>query len=51
LGKKITIMFDLGVRRASDVIKAPALGAKFVFVGRLWVWGPSIMGEEFARGV
>ena len=38
-------MFDSGVRSASDVVKALALGAKFVFVGRLWIWGLSIMGE------
>lgn len=38
-------MFDSGVRSASDVVKALALGAKFVFVGRLWIWGLAIMGE------
>lgn len=38
-------MYDSGVRSASDVFKALALGAKFVFVGRLWIWGLSIMGE------
>src|ERR1700760_1796105 len=44
-------MFDSGVRSASDVFKALALGAKFVFVGRLWVWGLSIMGEAGVRHV
>jgi isopentenyl diphosphate isomerase/L-lactate dehydrogenase-like FMN-dependent dehydrogenase len=44
-------MFDSGVRGASDVFKALALGAKFVFVGRLWVWGLSIMGETGVRHV
>lgn len=44
-------MFDSGVRSASDVFKALALGAKFVFVGRLWVWGLSIMGETGVRHV
>jgi isopentenyl diphosphate isomerase/L-lactate dehydrogenase-like FMN-dependent dehydrogenase len=44
-------MFDSGVRGASDVLKALALGAKFVFVGRLWVWGLSIMGEHGVRHV
>lgn len=38
-------MFDSGIRSASDVFKALALGAQFVFVGRLWIWGLSIMGE------
>ena len=44
-------MFDSGIRGASDVVKALALGAKFVFVGRLWVWGLSIMGEHGVRHV
>lgn len=44
-------MFDSGVRSAADVFKALALGAKFVFVGRLWVWGLSIMGEHGVRHV
>jgi isopentenyl diphosphate isomerase/L-lactate dehydrogenase-like FMN-dependent dehydrogenase len=44
-------MFDSGVRGASDVFKALALGAQFVFVGRLWVWGLSIMGEHGVRHV
>jgi isopentenyl diphosphate isomerase/L-lactate dehydrogenase-like FMN-dependent dehydrogenase len=44
-------MFDSGVRSASDVFKAVALGAKFVFVGRLWIWGLSIMGEVGVRHV
>lgn len=44
-------MFDSGVRGAADVFKALALGAKFVFVGRLWVWGLSIKGELGVRHV
>ncbi|KAH7125185.1 FMN-dependent dehydrogenase [Dendryphion nanum] len=51
IGEKMTVMFDSGVRGASDVFKALALGAKFVFVGRLWVWGLSIMGEVGVRHV
>ncbi|KAL2013849.1 hypothetical protein VTN00DRAFT_1374 [Thermoascus crustaceus] len=51
VGDKIYIMYDSGVRGASDVVKALALGAKFVFVGRLWVWGLSVMGEEGVRHV
>ena len=41
VGDKTYIMYDSGIRGASDVLKALALGAKFVFVGRLWVWGLS----------
>ncbi|KAF1955504.1 FMN-linked oxidoreductase [Byssothecium circinans] len=51
VGDKTTIMFDSGVRSASDVFKALALGAKFVFVRRLWLWGLSIMGEAGVRHV
>lgn len=51
VGDKTYIMYDSGVRGASDVFKALALGAKFVFVGRLWVWGLSIMGEHGVRHV
>lgn len=51
VGDKTYIMYDSGVRGASDVFKALALGAKFVFVGRLWIWGLSIMGEHGVRHV
>lgn len=51
IGDKIYIMYDSGVRGGSDVLKALALGAKFVWVGRLWVWGLSIMGETGVRHV
>ncbi|KAI9801280.1 MAG: hypothetical protein M1833_002850 [Piccolia ochrophora] len=51
VGDKTYIMFDSGVRSAADVVKALALGAKFVFVGRLWIWGLSIMGEAGVRHV
>ncbi|PSS18836.1 hypothetical protein M430DRAFT_19427 [Amorphotheca resinae ATCC 22711] len=51
VGDKIYIMFDSGVRGAADVFKALALGAKFVFVGRLWVFALSIKGELGVRHV
>ena len=44
-------MFDSGVRTGAAVFKALALGAKFVFVGRMWIWGLSIMGEHGVRHV
>ena len=44
-------MFDSGVRGAADVFKGIALGAKFGFVGRLWVWGLSIKGELGVRHI
>ncbi|OCT55139.1 putative lactate 2-monooxygenase PB1A11.03 [Cladophialophora carrionii] len=51
IGEKTTVMFDSGVRGASDVIKALCIGAKFVWVGRLYVYGLACMGEEGVRHV
>lgn len=51
VGDRIYITYDSGIRGAADIVKALALGAKFVFVGRLWVWGLSIMGEAGVRHV
>jgi isopentenyl diphosphate isomerase/L-lactate dehydrogenase-like FMN-dependent dehydrogenase len=45
------VTFDSGVRSASDVFKALALGAKFVWIGRLWVWGLSIAGRAGVKHV
>jgi L-lactate dehydrogenase (cytochrome) len=41
----IPVMMDGGVRRGSDVLKAIALGATFVFVGRPFVYAAAIAGE------
>lgn len=41
----MTVMFDSGIRRGTDVLKALALGAKFVFVGRPFLYAASIAGE------
>lgn len=51
VGERLVVTFDSGVRGAADVVKTLALGAKFVFVGRLWIWGLAIMGEEGVRHV
>jgi (S)-2-hydroxy-acid oxidase len=39
---KIPIAFDGGVRRGSDIFKALALGADFVFMGRVPIWGLAV---------
>ena len=41
----LTIMMDGGIRRGSDVLKALALGADFVFVGRPFLYAAAIGGE------
>lgn len=41
----VPVMLDSGVRRGSDVLKALALGAKFVFVGRPFAFAAAVAGE------
>ncbi|XP_032444008.1 2-Hydroxyacid oxidase 1 [Xiphophorus hellerii] len=40
------VFMDGGVRRGTDVLKALALGAKAVFIGRPVLWGLACQGEE-----
>ena len=42
------MLLDGGIRRGSDVVKAMALGAKAVMIGRAYLWGMAANGE---RGV
>ena len=41
----MTIMMDSGIRRGTDLLKAFALGAQFVFIGRPFLYAASIAGE------
>jgi L-lactate dehydrogenase (cytochrome) len=45
----IPVMLDGGVRRGADVLKALALGARFVFVGRPFLYAAAIAGESGVR--
>lgn len=45
-GKKVEVLVDGGVRRGTDVIKALALGAKAVLLGRSVLWGLTLGGED-----
>jgi 4-hydroxymandelate oxidase len=47
-GDLCEIYVDGGIRRGSDVLKAIALGARAVLVGRPVLWGLSVAGEEGA---
>ncbi|EZP84618.1 L-lactate dehydrogenase [Novosphingobium resinovorum] len=49
VGDRTTILFDSGVRRGADVIKALAIGAKAVLVGRATLYGCAAGGEHGAR--
>ncbi|KAF8260926.1 FMN-dependent dehydrogenase [Lactarius quietus] len=42
---KFTVLFDSGIRKGSDVIKAIAMGAQDVLVGRPFMYGLTIGGE------
>ncbi len=44
VGDKMTVMYDSGIRRGSDVVAALCLGAKYVFVGRATLYGAAAAG-------
>ncbi len=48
---EVPILLDSGIRRASDVIKAIALGAQAVLLGRPYLWGLALGGEQGVREV
>lgn len=43
---KLEVFLDGGIRRGADVVKALALGAKAVFIGRPLFWGLAVDGEQ-----
>ncbi len=45
VGSEVEVLFDGGIRRGSDVVKALALGARAVLVGRAYLWGLAAGGE------
>jgi isopentenyl diphosphate isomerase/L-lactate dehydrogenase-like FMN-dependent dehydrogenase len=46
VGDRVEVLLDSGVRRGSDVIKAVALGARAVMIGRAFVYGLAAGGEQ-----
>ena len=46
VGGKIDILFDSGIRAGADIAKAMALGAQCCLVGRPFVFGLALGGEE-----
>ena len=50
-GTGLDIIVDGGIRRGTDVVKALALGAKIVLVGRPVLWGLAVDGEAGACAV
>jgi heme/flavin dehydrogenase (mycofactocin system) len=51
VGDQIEVLLDGGIRRGSDVVKALALGAKAVLIGRAYLWGMAAGGEKGVTNV
>jgi heme/flavin dehydrogenase (mycofactocin system) len=51
VGGDIEIVLDGGVRRGSDVVKALALGARAVMIGRAYLWGLAANGQAGVENV
>jgi pre-mycofactocin synthase len=51
VGDQIEILLDGGVRRGSDVVKAVALGARAVMIGRAYLWGLAAGGQAGVENV
>ena len=51
VGGEIEILFDGGIRRGSDVVKAVALGARAVMLGRGALWGLAANGQAGVANV
>jgi 4-hydroxymandelate oxidase len=51
VGDRIDVLVDGGIRRGSDVLKALAMGARAVMVGRPVIWGLAVSGEAGVQAV
>jgi L-lactate dehydrogenase (cytochrome)/glycolate oxidase len=51
VGDQIEVLLDGGVRRGSDVVKALALGANAVMIGRAYLWGLAVNGQGGVENV
>ena len=51
VGDQIEVLLDGGVRRGSDVVKAVALGARAVMLGRAYLWGLAANGQAGVENV
>jgi L-lactate dehydrogenase (cytochrome)/glycolate oxidase len=51
VGGDVEVLLDGGIRRGSDVVKALALGAKAVMIGRAYLWGLAANGQAGVENV
>ncbi|HVX22736.1 MAG TPA: pre-mycofactocin synthase MftD [Acidimicrobiales bacterium] len=51
VGADVEVVLDGGVRRGSDVVKALALGARAVMIGRAYLWGLAANGQAGVENV
>jgi pre-mycofactocin synthase len=51
VGDQVEVLLDGGVRRGSDVVKAVALGARAVMIGRAYLWGLAAAGQAGVENV
>jgi len=51
VGNQIEVVLDGGIRRGSDVVKALALGARAVMIGRAYLWGLAANGQAGVENI
>jgi len=51
VGSQVEVLLDGGVRRGGDVVKAVALGARAVMIGRAYLWGLGANGQAGVENV
>jgi pre-mycofactocin synthase len=51
VGGQVEVVLDGGVRRGGDVVKAVALGARAVMIGRAYLWGLAANGQAGVENV
>jgi lactate 2-monooxygenase len=51
VGSQLAVLFDSGIRGGADILKALALGARAVMIGRPYVYGLALGGEAGVRHV
>jgi isopentenyl diphosphate isomerase/L-lactate dehydrogenase-like FMN-dependent dehydrogenase len=51
VGDQVEVVLDGGIRRGSDVVKALALGARAVMIGRAYLWGLGANGQAGVENV